>query len=162
VPGAFELWAQTDRLEGLLHGYFSVAARSTGHVVRVRWRAGQPTLVLAGLSVPLIVMSAPTTESSGQRRAISVTVEGGLLVRPASAARLALTLEHRPPHTCARVELLDYAPRGGHWRIVRWLYGASQGRLHVFVGCRFLRELRRAWTDGPWWVLRDRPQPAHQ
>ena len=75
-------------------------------------------------------------------------VEGGILVQVASSARLTLSLERRPPLVHASVELAEYSPRFGHRAMVRWIYAASQARLHVWVGRRFLRELRRAWTDG--------------
>lgn len=148
VPGAFDTWGQPERLERLLNAYFSLATRSVRPLVRVRWQAGQPTLLLTGLMAPLIVMGLATTESSDERRAISVTVEGGILVRAASSARLTLALDRCPPHVWARVELVGYQPRGAQWSIVRWMYAMSQGQLHVWVSSRFLRELCRAWAAG--------------
>jgi len=148
VPGAFDTWGQPETLERLLHAYFSVAARSLRPLVRVRWRAGRPTLVLAGLKAPLIDMGLATTESSDERRAISVMVEGGILVSATSSARLTLALARSPPLVWGRVELVGYHPRGARWSIVRWMYAVSQGQLHVWVSGRFLRELRRAWAAG--------------
>lgn len=148
VPGAFDTWAQPEGLERLLHAYFSLAARSVRPLVQVRWQTGRPTLVVAGLIVPLIVMGVATIESRDERHAISVRVTGGILVGSASRARLTLALAGRPPHVWARVELVDYYPRGAQWSIVRWMYAVSQGQLHVWVSGRFLRELRRAWAAG--------------
>ncbi|MGI9147610.1 MAG: hypothetical protein ACR2IK_13815 [Chloroflexota bacterium] len=132
-------------LERLLHAYFSVAERSVRPLVRVHWQAGRPTLVVAGLMVPLIRMGGASTESSDERRAISVTVDSGLLVSAASSARLTLALERVRPHVWARVELVGYHARGSQSPIVRWLFAVSQGQLHVWVSSRFLSELRRAW-----------------
>ncbi len=147
LPGAFESWGNAYGMELLLHGYFEVAARTVRPLVRARWQSGRPTLMIAGL-IPLIVMGVASVDSTGERRAISVTVEGGILVHPASSARLTLSLERRPPLVHARVELAEYSPRFGQRAIVRWIYAASQARLHVWVGRRFLHGLRRAWTDG--------------
>jgi hypothetical protein len=148
VPGAFETWGERDGLECLLDAYFYVAARSVRPLVRIRWQAGRPTLELTWLRAPLIVMGPRTTELSPNRRAISVTVEGGLLARPDLSARLTLALNRGPTHLCAQVELKNYVFRGAQWRIVRWLYGASQGRLHARAGVMFLRALRRTWPSG--------------
>jgi hypothetical protein len=147
VPGLFEIWGSAHNLEFLLHSYFGVAARSVWPLVGVRWRARRPTLTIAWL-IPLIVMGTATVESTEERRAISVTVEGGILVKVASDARLAISLERRQPLVCAKVELVGYYPRFGHRAFVRWVYAASQARLHVWVGRRFLRQLQSAWTGG--------------
>jgi hypothetical protein len=56
--------------------------------------------------------------------------------------------DRRTAHVCARLDLVGYHLRGGHWRIVRWFYAASQGRLHAWVGRRFLSGLRRVWAAG--------------
>jgi hypothetical protein len=147
VPGAFEEWGSEHNLEFLLHRYFAVAARTVWPLVGVRWRAHRPTLMIAG-QIPLIVMGAASVQSTAEQRAISVTVEGGILVKVASDARLTLSLERRQSLVCAKVELVGYYPRFGHWTVVRWLYAASQARLHVWVGRRFLHQLQRAWTGG--------------
>ena len=147
VPGAFEVWGSAHNLEYLLHKYFAVAARSVWPLVSVRWQARRATL-LTGRLIPLIVMGPASVESTAERRAISVTVEGGILVKVASDARLTLSLERRQPLVRAKVELVGYYPRFGHRAFVRWVYAASQARLHVWVGRRFLRQLRRTWTGG--------------
>jgi hypothetical protein len=147
VPGAFEVWGSAHNLEFLLHRYFVVAARSVWPLVGVRWQARRPTLTIVRL-IPLIVMGTASVESTGERRAISVTVEGGILVKVASDARLTLSLERRQQLVCAQVELAGYYPRFGQRAFVRWVYAASQARLHVWVGRRFLRQLQRAWTGG--------------
>ena len=147
VPGAFEVWGSAHNLESLLHRYFAVAVRSAWPFFGVQWRAGRPTLMIGGL-IPLIVMGTVSIESAVERRAISVTVEGGILVKVASDARLTLSLERRQSLVCAKVELVGYYPRFGHRTFVRWLYAASQARVHVWVGRRFLRQLQRAWTGG--------------
>jgi hypothetical protein len=147
VPGAFEVWGSAHALEFLLHRYFAVAVRSVWPLAGVRWRAGRPTLVIAGL-IPLIVMGPASVESTIETRAISVTVEGGILVKVASSARLTLSLERRQPRVWAKVELVGYYPRFGHRAFVRWVYAPSQAPLHVWVGRRFLRQLQWAWTGG--------------
>ena len=147
VPGAFEIWGTAHNLEFLLHRYFAVAARTVWPLVRVRWRARRPTLTIAGL-IPLIVMGTASVRSSAERRAISVSVEGGILVMITSDARLTLSLERRQPLVCAKVELVGYHPRFGQLAFVRWVYAASQARLHGWVGRRFLHQLLRAWTGG--------------
>ena len=93
-------------------------------------------------------MGAASIESIAEQRAISVTVEGGILVKVASDARLTLSLARHQSLVCAKVELVGYYPRFGHRTFVRWLYTASQARLHVWVGKRFLHQLQRAWTAG--------------
>ena len=103
--------------------------------------------MIGGL-IPLIVMGTVSVESALERRAISVTVEGGILVKVASDARLTISLERRQPLVRAKVELVGYYPRFGHRAFVRWVYAASQARLHAWVGRRFLRQLQRGWTGG--------------
>jgi hypothetical protein len=147
VPGAFELWGSAHNLEFLLQRYFAVAVRCVWPFVGVHWRAGRPTLMIGGL-IPLIVMGTVSVESAVERRAISVTVEGGILVKVASDARLTISLERRQPLVRAKVELVGYYPRFGHRPFVRWVYAASQARLHAWVGRRFLRQLQRGWTGG--------------
>ena len=105
VPGAFEEWGSEHNLELLLHRYFAVAARTVWPFVGVRWRAHRPTLTIAG-QIPLIVMGAASIESTAEQRAISVTVEGGILVKVASHARLTLSLERHQSLVCAKVELV--------------------------------------------------------
>jgi hypothetical protein len=141
------LWGSSHNLEFLLKRYFAVAVRSVWPFVGVHWRAGRPRLMIGGL-IPLIVMGTVSVESAVERRAISVTVEGGILVKVASDARLTLSLERRQQLVCAQVELAGYYPRFGQRAFVRWVYAASQARLHVWVGRRFLRQLQRAWTGG--------------
>jgi hypothetical protein len=149
TPGAFDSWGRPGSLERLLHAYFDTATRMVEPLVRVRWNRGAPSIVLVGSATQLIVMSAASVESSGERRAIRVTVTGGLLVDSASTACLSIVLDRRAPHVCARVELVGYQSRGGECPIVLWLFTASQGRLHTLVGRRFLNELGKRWTYGP-------------
>ena len=148
LPGAFEAWGSPRALVSLLHSYFDVAVRSVWPLVCIQWQAGQPRLMVAGL-IPLIVMGAPSIDSTVDRRAIKVAVRGGILVNVASSARLTLSLDRRAALVCANVELVGYYPRFGQRAMVRRMYAASQARLHVSVGRRFLRELHHAWASGP-------------
>jgi hypothetical protein len=131
----------------MLRAYFVVAAHCACGLVRIRWTGDCPRIVLVWPPVPLIVMSEPTFEQGGDRRAIGVTVEGGLLVLPAARPRLVLALTRGPAGLEASVDLVDYQPRWGTRVLVRWLYGHTQAIVHAWVGRRYLRQFRRVW-DG--------------
>ncbi len=146
MPGAFGRWASADGLHDLLHAYFATAERSVGGLVRTDWGDGSPILVIAGSRLDLVVMGRPSVTVSAGRSAISVLVRGGLVVDPASHAWLTVVLERRAPGVLALVDLVDYRPRGGNLGVVRWLYARTQLRLHIWVGNRFLAELRARWV----------------
>jgi hypothetical protein len=147
VPGAFEYWGQRHRLLTMLQVYFSVAERSVVRLVQLRWQANRPELVLAWPSAPLITMAEPALELKPDRRAISVDIEGGWLVTSPSQARLVIALTRRPRNVRARIDLVNYRPRGEHHGIVRWVYRLTQARLHAWVGRRYLRQFRREWQN---------------
>ena len=46
VPDAFDRWGHHHGLARMLHAYFACAERSVGRLVRVRWQANRPGLVL--------------------------------------------------------------------------------------------------------------------
>jgi hypothetical protein len=131
----------------MLRAYFSVAERCAGRLVRIHWMGSRPAIGLAWPRVLLIAMEEPTLELTADRRAISVAIEGGLLVMPASQPRLVIALTRQPGLLEACFDLVDYQPRGGHWAIINWLYGHTQVLVHVRVGNRYLRELRREWAN---------------
>jgi hypothetical protein len=133
----------------MLDAYFSVAERCTLRLVRVRWESESPRFVLVWPRLTLIAMGRPTYESSADRRAISLSVNGGLLVNPASSARLAIALERRPQVLEARIELIAYQPRGVRSSLVGWLYGRTQAQVHAWVGRSYLRQLGHEFLHRP-------------
>jgi len=138
---AFEVLAQPARLAGMLRDYFSVAERCTLGLVRIKWLLGKPRFVTVWPGVTLLAMSAPTSELGGNRRAINVAVEGGLLVGAGAAGRLSIVLERRAQFVHASVELVGYQPRFSHQPRVVWIHGHTQANVHAWVGRRYLREL---------------------
>jgi hypothetical protein len=149
VPaGVFASWARPDRLGLMLEAYFAVAERTAARLARVRWLDRGPAILLLGLAgVPLIEMGRPGFELGPRRRAITVAVEGGLLVMPGSRARLIIELARGSEDVQACVHLLGYQPRAGRYAIVRWLYQRTQLRVHALVGRQYLRRLRRQWME---------------
>lgn len=145
-PGGFERWSQPRALHALLQRYFEVAEQTTGHLVRVRWVAGAPAILVPCAGVQLIVMGAPTVSRDEQRSAIVVPIVGGLIVEAAEPARLSIELVRAGDRARASVELVDYCPRAG--RLVAGLYRSIQAPLHGYVGRRFLRQLRPSWDAG--------------
>lgn len=145
-PGGFERWSQPPALHALLHRYFDVAEQITGHLVRVRWIAGAPAVLVPCPRVRLIVMGVPMVSRDEQRCAIVVPIVGGMIVEAAGVARLSIELARAGDGVRASVALVDYCPRTG--RLVAALYRSLQAPLHQYVGRRFLRQLRPSWDAG--------------
>jgi hypothetical protein len=99
--------------------------------------------------VTLLAMGEPTYELADARRAISVAVVGGLLVDPASAARLSIVLERRAQSVRASVELVDYQPRFWRLPVLWWLYGHTQAVVHAW-GRRWSRHSPECLQAGPY------------
>jgi hypothetical protein len=129
----------------MLRAYFSVAENTSARLVRMRWFPSRPTLQFAFAGVTLIQMGQPMFESGLDRRAICVSVDGGVLLMPSSRARLMIELIRRPGGVQTCIRLLGYQPRGGQYPIVRWLYKRTQLRVHALVGRQYLRRLRGEW-----------------
>ena len=147
-PRAFNRWADAERLSKILHDYFSVAERCTRGLVCIQWRVGNPRFVALWPRVTLLATGEPTYELADARRAIRVAVVGGLVVDPASAARLSIVLERRAQSVHASVELVDYQPRFWRLPVLWWLYGHTQAVVHAWVGRRYLRHLYQECLQG--------------
>jgi hypothetical protein len=142
----FDSRTNPDALLRMLQQYLAVAQRCVCGLVRVRWSDGRPRFVLAWPPVTMIQMGEPTYETLPERSAVSVTVDGGLLVADGSGARLAIAVTRlRDSAWAAGVELRHYMPRGGQSAVVDWVYRQTQVRVHTLVGLRWLRQCRRRW-----------------
>jgi hypothetical protein len=126
-------------------GYFAVAERTAARLVRVHWDGSRPVLVPLWPAIPFIRMRQPVFSLGGNRAAIRLDIEGGLLTTPASQAYLLLELHRQPANVIARVDLVGYRPRFGRLALVRRIYELTQARVHRYVGVRFLREFRASW-----------------
>ena len=154
---AFAHWGQPEALRRLLDGYFRVAERSGGGLIRIRRAADAPIVALRWPELPLIAMGPPTVEGDAARRAISVPILGGLLAAHMPSARLSIVLARRSAGVRLGVELAGYRPRG-HWAWpVAPLYRLQAG-LHARVGRRFLRMVARGWGSPAWSPPDPRPR----
>jgi hypothetical protein len=145
---AFDSRTDPDALLRMLREYFTVAQQCSGGLVRIRWSAGRPRLVLLWPPVTMLQMSEPTYEEQPRRRVLSVAVVGGLLVAPESEARLAIAVTRGQDGLRASVELRHFMPRAGQVGVIDWVYRQTQARVHAWVGLRYLRQLGRSWR-GP-------------
>jgi len=143
---AFEHWGQPEPQRRLLEGYFRVAERSSGGLVRIRWTADSPTVALRWLELPLIEMGPPTIEGDAKRHGISVPILGGLLAARAPAARLSIVLARQSATVRLSVELAGYRPRGDWAWPIALIYRLQAG-LHARVSRRFLRVFARGWDS---------------
>jgi hypothetical protein len=129
----------------MMRSYLTVAEHCAARLVRVRWTGSRPTVYLAWPPVVMIAMGEPTFELGADRRAVRTATSGGLLVLPSVPLHLVIALTRRPGRVEASVDLVDYQPRWGSRAIVRWLYAHTRVPVHVWVGRRYLRQLRREW-----------------
>jgi hypothetical protein len=107
VPApVFESWSQPDGLTRMLSAYFTVAENMSAKLVRMRLFPSRPTFQFAFTGVTLIQMGQPMFEIGLNRRAIGVSVDGGILSMPSSRARLMIELIRRPSNVQACTKVL--------------------------------------------------------
>jgi hypothetical protein len=144
-----EIWTPV-HLERLARTYWRFLTRVTLGLIRVRYTAGERSVVLLAPPLRLLIFQAPEYEMDATRGLVRWRIERGLLVSRLGRGRGYLQIdvqrsegddpEHARLHV--EVEVANFYPsiaRGLGQR----LYNATQSRLHVIVTYGFLRSLAR-------------------
>jgi hypothetical protein len=145
-----EIWTPA-HLERLARTYWRFLGRVTLGLVRVHYGAGERSVVLFAAPLKLLIFQAPEYELDGDRGLVRWRIARGLLVsRRGRNGRGYLQIEvsrhaGRTPGRArlhVEVEVANFYPSIAS-RLSRWVYNATQSRIHVIVTYGFLRSLAR-------------------
>jgi hypothetical protein len=145
-----ELWKATN-LERLARTYWRFLTRVTLGLVRVHYSDSERAVVLLGRPLRLLTFQAPEYEMDATRGLVRWRIARGLLVSRRGRGGLGhLQIEvrrtasgdgeHARLHV--EVEVANFYPSIAT-KLGRWLYNATQSRIHVIVTHGFLRSLAR-------------------
>ena len=142
--------AGLERLESV---YWRTITRATLGLVRVRVRPRGRELVLLARPLVLMAFGAPVRHAGEGHAELRLPLTGGLLLAhdggPAPGGELRLGVRARSDGGArVEVEVLGYRPALAT-HLARWLYWASQARVHVLVTHAFLRRLARLTRTAP-------------
>ena len=151
-------------LERLARTYWRFLTRVSLGILRIRYTPTSREIVVFGRPFVLLRFHAPEYDAVADCGTVTWRIDGGLLVAPAGRGKgyLRITVR-RPPEslqpddptttsddfTTVRVtsEVASFYPMiagwGWFWKIGRWIYKATQLRIHVIVTNAFLRSLAR-------------------
>jgi hypothetical protein len=144
------LWTP-EHLERLARTYWRFLPRVTLGLIQVHYTERERFVVLLVRPLKLIAFQAPEYEFDTDRGVVSWRIERGLLVARAGRhgkGHLRIEVRRLPDEApaCARVhvevEVANFYPRIAAG-LGRWLYNATQSRIHVLVTNGFLRSLAR-------------------
>jgi hypothetical protein len=145
-----ELWSPIN-LERLARTYWRFLTRSTLGLIRVHYTDAERFVVLLARPLKLLTFQAPEYEMNDTRGVVRWRIERGLLVARRGRGgdgHLQIDIERCPSDDprLARlrvdVEVANFYPAIAHG-ISRWVYNATQSRLHVIITNAFLRSLAR-------------------
>ena len=145
-----ELWSP-QQLERLARTYWRFLTRVTLGLVRVDYGEKQRTVVLLRRPLRLLRFKAPEYEMDATRGIVRWRIERGVLVSRAGHdgdGYLQIDVRRCEPVDAAtarvhvEVEVANFYPALASG-IARWLYSATQSRIHVIVTHGFLRSLAR-------------------
>jgi hypothetical protein len=144
-----EIWTPT-HLERLARTYWRFLSRVTLGLVRVRYSAGERSVVLIAPPLRLLTFHAPEYEMDPDRGLVRWRIARGLLVAKRGRGRGYLQIEVRrsPAEEPGRVRLHVEVEVANFYPSIasglgRWLYDLTQSRIHVLVTRGFLRSLAR-------------------
>jgi hypothetical protein len=157
------LWTP-EHLERLARTYWRFMTRISLGLLRVVYTPTSRAVVLLGRPLTLIKFHAPEYNIAADCGVVTWRIDRGLLVAPPGRGKgwLRITVR-RPPesllpddpttsaddYTTVRVtsEVASFYPMlagwGWFWKIGRWIYRATQLRIHIIVTNAFLRSLAR-------------------
>jgi hypothetical protein len=144
------MWSAT-HLERLARTYWRFLARATLGLVRVRYSEDERFVVLLIRPVKLLIFSAPEYEIEPEHGMVRWRLKRGLLVAKRGrdgAGHLRIDVRRLPTLQAGRarlevrVEVENFYPRIA-FGLGRWIYGATQSRIHVVVSHGFLRSLAK-------------------
>jgi len=144
-----EIWNPA-HLERLARTYWRFLTRVTLGLIRVRYTERERYVVLLIAPLKLLTFSAPEYEMTPTRGMVRWRIERGLLVakRGRGGGYLQIEVQQSPGEDPKRsrlhveVEVANFYPSIASG-LGRWLYNATQSRIHVIVTYGFLRSLAR-------------------
>jgi len=144
------LWSPM-HLERLARTYWRFLTRVTLGLVRVRYTEGERFVVLLVRPLKLLTFSAPEYEIEPDRGVVRWRLQRGLLVAKRGhdgAGYLQIDVRRLPAREPGRARLkLEVEVANFHPRIAsglgRWMYAATQSRIHVLITHGFLRSLAK-------------------
>jgi hypothetical protein len=151
------LWTP-EYLERLARTYWRFLTRISLGLLRIRYTETSREVVFLTRPFVLLRFFAPEYEFAGNRAGVLWRIKEGLLVAKAGRGRGYLRIwvyrhDDGPPgpegdyRVTVTSEVANFYPmlagRGRFSRFGRWLYGATQVRIHVIVTHAFLRSLAR-------------------
>jgi hypothetical protein len=150
-----ELW-RPEHLERLARAYWSYLRRISLGMLRIVYAPDSRTVVLLSRPLALLRFHAPEYTADGDEASVTWRIDRGLLVQHANRGRGHLRIGVSRPAARGdgadetirvRAEVENFYPRlrgsGRYARIGAWVYGQTQGRIHVLVTRGFLRHLDR-------------------
>ena len=146
-----ELWSPM-HLERLARTYWRFLSRCTLGLIRVKYDADERAVVLLTRPFVLLRFHAPEYEMDDARGVVRWRIASGVLVSRAAHGGdgyLQIEVERCAPVDAAtarvrvEVEVANFYPALASG-VARWLYSATQSRIHVIVTHGFLRSLGAA------------------
>lgn len=144
------LWSPMN-LERLARTYWRFLARVTLGLVRVSYSEEERSVVLLMRPLKLLIFSAPEYEIEPDHGVVRWRLQRGLLVAKrgrGGAGHLQIDVRRLPARKAGRarleveVEVENFYPRIA-FGLGRWIYGATQSRIHVVITHGFLRSLAK-------------------
>ncbi len=144
-----EIWTPA-HLERLARTYWRFLTRVTLGLIRVRYTERERSVVLLIAPLKLLTFRAPEYEITPTRGMVRWRLERGLLVakRGHGGGHLQIEVQRSSSEDPKRsrlqveVEVANFHPAIASG-LGRWLYNATQSRIHVIVTYGFLRSLAR-------------------
>jgi len=145
-----ELWSPM-HLERLARTYWRFLSRATLGVIRVKYDADERAVVFLTRPFVLLRFRAPQYEMDARLGVVRWRIASGVLVSRAAhggdgylkieVERLT-SVDTEPARVRIEVEVANFYPALAS-AVARWVYSATQSRIHVIVTHGFLRSLTR-------------------
>jgi hypothetical protein len=141
------IWTPTD-LERLARTYWKYLSRVSLGLIRVEYTPTERKVVLLRRPFVLLRFRAPEYEITDGRGIIRWRIRSGLLAARRDQGYLEIDVRRTDPGKAGydqahvEVEVANFYPAIAHW-VARWVYKATQSRIHVLVTHGFLRSLAR-------------------
>lgn len=145
-----DIWTPM-HLERLARTYWRFLSRCTLGLVRVTYEESSRTVVLLARPLELLRFAAPEYELGSDRGLVRWRIERGVLVSRAGhggdghlqiEVRRCEPVDSETGRVHVEVEVANFYPALASG-VARWLYSATQSRIHVIVTHGFLRSLAR-------------------
>ena len=134
-------------LERLARTYWKYLSRVTLGLIRVEYTETERRVVLLRSPFVLLRFRAPEYDISGDRGVVRWRIRDGVLVAKDDEGYLEIDVRRMPAdpgyaRAHVEVEVANFYPAIATW-VARWVYRATQSRIHVLVTHGFLRSLAR-------------------